>query len=126
MEEIEKENGRNSSVAMDCDLDQFEVTIKKLKEIDADFLTLSIHREDEDKLSLLYYFRHERRILVVNVKTKEKLIPSLYSHFARADLIEREIFKIFGIKFLGHPNLDALSMNNPSDGNMPSTNEIPE
>lgn len=126
MKEIEEEIGWNSPVAMDCELEQFEVTIKKLKEIDADFLTLSIHREDEDKLSLLYYFRHERRILVVNVRTKDKLIPSLYSHFARADLIEREIFKLFGIKFLGHPNLNALSRNDSYDENMPTIIEIPE
>jgi len=123
---MEEKNGWNTSVVMDCDYDKFEPTIKKLKEIEAEFLTMSIHRKSEDELSLFYYFRHERRILVINVRTKDKLIPSLYSHYAKSDLIEREIYKLFGIKFLGHPNLEKIGKIDSSSGDIPTIRDITE
>ena len=49
-------------------------------------------------------------VLKVQCDRENPEIPSLYSMWRGADLQEREIFDLLGIKFAGHPNLKRLFM----------------
>lgn len=58
-------------------------------------------------VSLKYYIeKHNNKLLILNVHLKKKQISSLYTFFKNADFIEREIAEIFGVKFIGNPNLN--------------------
>ena len=87
---------------------RFEDTIKRLNEMGTEFLTISATRGNDGELFIAYYFRQESRMLVVKVNIKDNTMPSLYSTFSKSDFIEREISNIFGVKFIGHPNLERI------------------
>jgi NADH:ubiquinone oxidoreductase subunit C len=93
---------------LNCNFDGFDETVSRLKENGAEFISLSTVRNDNGILSLIYYFKTGEKIIVLKAKTKENSIPSLYSSFVKADFVEREINNTFGIKFLGHPNLERI------------------
>lgn len=62
---------------------------------------------DLDKSIVLKYYieQYNNRLLILNIALKKKQISSLYTFFPNADFIEREIAEIFGVKFVGNPNL---------------------
>lgn len=105
----DEKTGETTGIIMNCDKEHFEVSIENLKELGAQFLTLSASRPEDDQFVLDYYFRHEGRIVVLRVKLSDKVIPSLYSSFGMSDFVEREVNNLFGIKFIGHPNLERVS-----------------
>ena len=43
---------------------------------------------------------------------QEFVIPSVFNLWADADLLEREVYDFFGIKFLGHPDMRRLFLRN--------------
>ena len=45
---------------------------------------------------------------------QEFVIPSVFNLWADADLLEREVYDFFGIKFLGHPDMRRLFLRNAS------------
>ena len=93
-------------IEMECEQDNFEATIEKLKDIQPEFITISASRQNDDSVLLVYFFRENKRLISLKVVIKDGSIQSLYSTFGMADFIEREINSLFGIKFIGHPNLD--------------------
>ena len=103
-----KQDEEKKAVTMECDYDEFESTILKMKEIGAVFITISTLRSEDEGFWLIYYFQHMDRKIVLKVKTRENSIPSLYSYFGVADFLEREINNLFAIKFIGHPNLERI------------------
>lgn len=107
------DNTKKSAV-FTCEENRFENTIIRLKEMEAEFLTIAINRDKEEKLHLVYYFRKDEKILVLKVDAVNNSIPSLYSTFKKADFIEREINNLFGLKFLGHPNLERVTGETPA------------
>jgi NADH-quinone oxidoreductase subunit C len=58
---------------------------------------------------LLNLASQERLRLKVRVNDQESL-PSLVARYKAADWFEREVFDMFGIPFLGHPQLERLLM----------------
>ncbi|MGE0823011.1 MAG: NADH-quinone oxidoreductase subunit C [Candidatus Binatia bacterium] len=64
------------------------------------------------QMEMLYHFTVEDRDLVISLKVtlpKSKLeIDSLTPVFKAAYWIEREIYELLGIRFLGHPQLQRL------------------
>jgi len=104
---VEKQDD-NSPVTIDCEYDEFEKIISRMKEEGANFLTLSTIREADNQFKLIYYFEQEGRKIVIRVRGRDGSIPSLYSYYGMADFIEREINNLFGIKFVGHPNLERI------------------
>ncbi len=86
----------------------FEESVFRLKEENARLVTISCQRSLDGPLNLLYYFQKERRLIILELAVIENTVPSLYSIFTKADFIEREINNTFGIKFLGHPNLERI------------------
>ena len=61
---------------------------------------------------------HERCSVKQLAKTvgTEYVIPTVSKLWADADLLEREVFDFFGIKFLGHPDMRRLFLRNDFSG----------
>jgi NADH:ubiquinone oxidoreductase subunit C len=87
--------------------EKFEEVTDSLKSRGAELMTLSACKQDDGVILLHYYFKEAAgKTSMVEVKLNAgETVPSLYSKFQKADFIEREIYRFFGIKFLGHPNL---------------------
>ena len=59
----------------------------------------------------LYSLRKNHRLrLKVPVEEKDPTIPTLTGIWPAADWYEREVWDMFGIRFLGHPNLKRILM----------------
>jgi NADH-quinone oxidoreductase subunit C len=70
----------------------------------------------------LYSNKHKMRIrLKVPVEEKDCECPTVTDVWQSANWYERETFDMYGIKFLGHPNLRRFYM--PEDFNDPETGE---
>ena len=61
-----------------------------------------------DENTLVYHFIVKGKVQNVKVNVKKNEIDSLTKIFPNAELYEREIFDMFGIKFKGHPKLESL------------------
>lgn len=103
----EKNNGFPEKIHCD-DVNEFEKIITRLNDDDAKFITLSSLIGGDGEHILIYYFKVAGKTITVHLRPKKKSVPSLYSTFVKADFIEREINNTFGIKFLGHPNLERI------------------
>lgn len=89
-----------------CPAGGFSVCTRLLQEGGARLLTLSATRDVEEELVLTYTFELGRgSYLVMTTPTHERSLESLFSTFPAADFLEREVNQLFGVKFLGHPNL---------------------
>lgn len=89
----------------DCPPSQFMAAMRVVYEEGARLLTLSAGRR-ADELILTYTFEvGNHASLVVRTRTHERCVESLFSSFPAADYLEREVNTLFGVKFLGHPNL---------------------
>jgi len=65
----------------------------------------------------LYSYRLGHKIVLkVRVTKEDNEIPSAYPLWKTADWQEREIFEMYGIKFIGHPNLKNLLLTDDFDG----------
>jgi len=60
--------------------------------------------------NLLSHSRKERVRLVAKVPGGDPSIESLMGLWASANFFEREVFDLFGVRFLGHPNLRRIMM----------------
>ena len=74
----------------------------------------------EARFVVAYHFfslkhKHRLRLLVPLVEAKPEL-DSLTSLWAGADWLEREVWDMFGIRFLGHPNLKRILMYEEFEG----------
>ena len=84
--------------------------IKKVKQYGFDFL-VDLTAIEDDVLSCVYHFMslttHE--LIRIKVKLNEKLeIPSLTKYWLAANVQEREAYDLFGINFIGHPDLKRI------------------
>ncbi len=61
-----------------------------------------------DEKNLVYHFIVSGKVKNIKVNIKKNEIESLTKIFPNAELYEREIFDMFGIKFKGHPKLESL------------------
>jgi NADH-quinone oxidoreductase subunit C len=52
----------------------------------------------------------ERLVLKTHVNDPDPAVASVYSLWAGADWMEREVFDMFGIRFEGHPDLRRVLM----------------
>ena len=100
--------------------DSFAAEMAKLKnEKHFDYL-VTIVGEDfgEEGLGCVYILEntqsHERisvRQLAKRVG-QDNVVPSVFRLWADANLLEREVYDFFGIKFLGHPDMRRLFLRN--------------
>jgi NADH/F420H2 dehydrogenase subunit C len=80
-----------------------------------DYLSMVTSVDYPDRFELVYYLysmvRHAGPIVLkVQADKADPVVPSLVSVWAGADLQEREVYDMMGIRFSGHPNLTRLLM----------------
>lgn len=100
----------NMQIAIHIELDIFMDVIKKVKDYGFNFL-VDLTAIEEESLSCIYHFMslatHE--LIKIKVKLDEKLeIPSLTKYWLAANVQEREAYDLFGINFIGHPDLKRI------------------
>ncbi|MFW2488094.1 NADH-quinone oxidoreductase subunit C [Clostridium chromiireducens] len=100
----------NAQIAIQIEVSIFLEVIKKIKQYGFDFLA-DLTAIEEDGLSCVYHFISltTNELIRVKVKLDEKLeIPSLTKYWLAANVQEREVYDLFGIKFIGHPDLKRI------------------
>jgi len=80
-----------------------------------DYLSMVTSVDYPDRFEVVYYLysmvRHAGPIVLkVQADKADPVVPSLVSVWAGADLQEREVYDMMGIRFSGHPNLKRLLM----------------
>ncbi len=89
---------------------------RKLKndaELRFDFLFCETAVDKVSNFEVIYHlnssiFQHELELKVLLEKQEIPEISSVYELWKSADLFECEIFDLFGIKFINHPNLRRI------------------
>jgi NADH:ubiquinone oxidoreductase 27 kD subunit len=100
----------SSQISIDVKIDIFMDVIKKLKDYCFDFL-VDLTAVEEEGLSCVYHFMSlvTKEVVRVKVKLNEKLeIESLTNYWLAANVQEREVYDLFGINFIGHPDLKRI------------------
>lgn len=100
----------NMQISIHIELDIFMDVIKKLKDYCFDFL-VDLTAVEEDGLSCIYHFMSlvTNEVIRVKVRLNEKLeIQSLTNYWLAANVQEREVYDLFGINFVGHPDLKRI------------------
>ena len=86
-------------------------------------LTAITCEDNLKKFSLIYHLWSNKGIMVstkITISRNEPEMESITNFFPVANLFEREIYDLFGVKFLGHPDLKRLLLNkNWPDGEYP-------
>lgn len=76
-----------------------------------------LHPEKQTKV---VYWLHNpgnyERIRVILFAKRDESIPSVVSLWKGADWYERELFDLFGVKFIGHPDLKRILMPDDWEG----------
>ncbi|MBP7796068.1 MAG: NADH-quinone oxidoreductase subunit C [Elusimicrobiales bacterium] len=71
-------------------------------------------RNDETRFEIVYnlfsYKNNKRLIIKTLVDEKDLTVNSITSLYHSADWHEREVYDMFGIKFINHPNLKRILM----------------
>lgn len=101
---------KNIQTAIHIELNIFPDVIKKVKKYGFDFL-MDLTAIEEEGLSCIYHFMSlvSNELIRVKVKLDEKLeIPSLTKYWLAANVQEREVYDLFGINFIGHPDLKRI------------------
>ena len=108
------------------DFDKFASEMANLKEKKHFDYLVTIVGEDfggEEGLGCIYILEntdtHERtsvKMLAKQVGEADFVIPTVCKIWKVADLLEREVFDFYGIKFLGHPDMRRLYLRNDFKG----------
>nr|WP_312292640.1 NADH-quinone oxidoreductase subunit C [Clostridium chromiireducens] len=100
----------NAQIVIHIELDIFMDIIKKLKDYCFDFL-VDLTAVEEEEVSCIYHFMSlvTKEVIRVKVKLDERLeIQSLTNYWLAANVQEREVYDLFGINFIGHPDLKRI------------------
>jgi NADH-quinone oxidoreductase subunit C len=80
-------------------------------------LTAVDRLEREDRFELVYLFYSLQSHTWLRLKTRtDREAPSLTPIIPGADWYERELFDLFGIEFVGHPDLQRIMLPNDWQG----------
>ena len=86
----------------------------------SDLTCVDMHPQDprfEVIYHLLSHSKKERVRLKVQLAGDDPVLESIVSVWPAANFFEREIFDLFGVRFLGHPNLKRIMMPEEWKGN---------
>jgi NADH-quinone oxidoreductase subunit C len=72
-------------------------------------------RSDRFELQYLFHSMHEQRWLRLKARTPEQA-PSIVDRVPAADWFEREVYDMYGVRFIGHPALTRILMPDDWDG----------
>ena len=108
------------------DFDKFAVEMANLKEKKHFDYLVTIVGEDfgpEEGLGCIYILENTKnsertsvKMLAKRVGDNDFVIPTVTHLWKVADLLEREVFDFYGIKFLGHPDMRRLYLRNDFKG----------
>ena len=107
------------------EFDKFAVEMANLKDKKHFDYLVTIVGEDfgEEGLGCIYILEntetHERtsvKMIAKQVGENDFVIPTVCNLWKVADLLEREVFDFYGIKFLGHPDMRRLYLRNDFKG----------
>lgn len=91
--------------------DLLEIAGFIFKDLGARFITAT-GVDNMDSLEILYHFSFDGQNQIVNLRVKlgrnKPEIKSLTGIIKGASWIEREMYELLGINFIGHPNLKRL------------------
>lgn len=104
--------------------DQLFTIAKQLKEDPKtlfDFLFCQTAVDYISRFEVVYHitsttFRHDLVVKVILEDREHPEVESVYALWMAAELYENEIFDLFGIKFLNHPNLRRIMLGNEWPG----------
>lgn len=105
---IEVKESRQIAIYIDANI-FFEV-IRKVKDYGFDFL-VDLTAVEQEGLNCVYHFISLATCELIRIKVKldERLeIPSLTKYWLAANVQEREVYDLFGINFIGHPELKRI------------------
>jgi len=92
-------------------------TARRLKNEGFDNLHCITAVDNKDNIELVYIFyamgKHACTILKTRLTLDDLSVESLAHIWRSADWLEREVYDLFGVKFLNHPNLKRIL--NPDD-----------
>ena len=106
------------------DFDKFASEMVNLKEKKHFDYLVTIVGEDfgEEGLGCIYILENTETNERISVKMMAKqvgddyVIPTTYHIWKGSNLLEREVFDFYGIKFLGHPDMRRLYLINDFEG----------
>ena len=112
---------------VDCNVIEFGSFAEKMSQLKDkqhyDFLVTIIGEDfGEEGLGCIYILENTDTHQRTSVKTIAKqvdgdyVIYSVINLWKGADLLEREVYDFYGIKFLGHPHMDRLFLRNDFKG----------
>ena len=110
-EPCEVRNGLGGEIQANIDPDQLRaVTLVLLERHDVRHLsTITALNNVEGGVELLYHFwQHGGLTLRVHCPSERLALASLVDVIPGADWYEREVHDLFGVEFVGHPNLSPL------------------
>jgi len=79
-----------------------------MKNIEARLTTISAISIENGETEIVYHFAIGGQAVNVKTRTKANAIPSISKVFKAANWAERENYDLFGVNFIGHPNLKCL------------------
>ncbi len=84
--------------------------LKDLKDKGFNYLVLMSAVDYLKYREVLYHLSSysESWMIVVKVRTEDDVLPSATSLWSSANWLEREIYDLMGIKFIGHPDLKRI------------------
>jgi NADH:ubiquinone oxidoreductase subunit C len=90
-------------------------TLKESKETLFDFLFCQTAIDRKTNFEVVYHltsttFHHNMVLKVVLEDRENSELESVYPIWKAADLFENEIYDMFGIRFLNHPNLRRIML----------------
>ncbi|MCS6916253.1 MAG: NADH-quinone oxidoreductase subunit C [Chitinophagales bacterium] len=102
------------------DLAQF---LRTAPELQLDYLFCLTCVDWKTHLTMVYHLNHSRQERVVVVKSQldrdQPQIASVAGIWRTAEFHEREVFEMFGVQFLGHPDLRLLILPEGWEGRNP-------
>jgi NADH:ubiquinone oxidoreductase subunit C len=88
--------------------DKLNKTISLFKKEKARLITITAYSNPNDKIFICYHFDWKNSVFTVKTQAVNSEISSITEHFPAAWWIEREIYEMYGIKFIGHKKLTNL------------------
>lgn len=94
----------------------YDVLLYLRDDTDADYdylvdLTALDHLDNEERFCLVYHLYSHKKKSFIRVRCavdESESAPSVVAVWKTADWMEREVYDLFGIKFMGHPDLKRI------------------
>jgi len=98
---------------------KFIVILKNMKSRGVGRLSSITGNDIDEHIEVIYHLIHENRTINIKVEVSKKKceIGTVTNIYPGAELFERELYEMLGIKVIGHPNLKKLFLDEKSPKN---------